>query len=140
MGLETINKIPGKKDINGQFKPAGNLKNTLKAFKKIYKHGTYTFGDLTAECLNLGNDPDWTDALKAYALDGAGDKIKACVIEAMTHQTDGRDDPIPVAINWHQSADKKVDIAQDPSGFTIDIYGYPQPPSSALGERRQNRT
>jgi hypothetical protein len=49
MGMLTIGRIPGQKDINGQFKPAANLHATLAHFKNIYKHGTYTFGDLTAK-------------------------------------------------------------------------------------------
>jgi hypothetical protein len=144
MGMLTIGRIPGKNDINGQFKPAANLRATHAHFKNIYKHGTYTFGDLTALCLNLGNDPDWTEALKAYD-DGtpgkpsAADTIKDCVIKAMTHQTNGHDDPLPVVINWHDATDNKVDVSQNSTGFTIDIYGYPQPPSSALAERRQNK-
>jgi hypothetical protein len=143
MGMMTIGKIPGKKDINGQFTPA-DLKNTLKFFKKIYKNGTYTFGDLTAECLGLGNDPDWIDALKAYNDGGPGkpsaaDQIRDCVIAAMNHKKDsGDDDPLPIVITWHQSTSKRVDILKNtPGGFSIDIYGYPEPPASALGERRQ---
>src|SRR4051794_10638871 len=110
MGMLTIGRIPGQKDINGQFKPAANLHATLAHFKKIYKNGTYTFGDLTAACLNLGNDQDWTDALKAYHDGGPGKKsaadiIKDCVIEAMKHQTNGKDEPLPVVITWYDLVD-----------------------------------
>lgn len=137
MSRETLAKLPGKHDIDGQFKPA-NIHRTQALFKKLYKNGTYTFGTLTAAYNNYPvGSPEydtWMKDADSYP-PKARDPIKDCIIEAMT----GKDAPVPVVITWTQSNDRDVKVSRDASGFTIEIIGYAAPPTSALAERRDKK-
>jgi hypothetical protein len=139
MSRETLLKIPGRKDIDDQFK-SGNIHRTQGLLKALLKsgNGNYKFGALTAAYNNWPpGSPDYVTWMKdadSYPPE-ARDPIKNCIIEAMT----GKDAPIPVMITWTQSADRDVKVSQGPSGYTIEIIGYPAPPNSGLDERGEKK-
>lgn len=135
MPLDTIRKLPGKKDINDQFTKA-NIHKTLAFFRKIERNGSYDFGGLTAAFYSLAGNSGWMNEVNLYPRD-AQDKIKNCIIQALTHKdADGKDDPIPLTLQW-VAGDADVKCTYDPSGpsYTIDISGYPPPMTEALADR-----
>jgi hypothetical protein len=145
MGLLTIAGLPGQHDINGQFKVGANIHRTLALFKRLYNAGTYPFGALTAAYNNYVPGSieynTWMQDAGTYPT-AAQDKIKNCIIQALTHKDQhGNDDPIPVTINWSQGSPSDVKCTFHPSGpsYTIEIIGYPAPPQSLLAERREKK-
>jgi hypothetical protein len=139
MSRETVISIPSKNDIDGQFKSA-NIGRTLTLFRQIFKDGTYQFGELTAL---YNNYQPGSEDYKNWMKD-AGDyptyaqtTIKNIIIEALT----AKGAPIPVTISWTESTDKAVKVSYDADAplYTIQIFGYPQPPNSMLAERRQKK-
>jgi len=134
MALVTIAQLPGKKDINNQFTVA-NLRKTLAYYNSIKQaNGDYAFGELTNKWYNAGSQ--WMADVKLYPPD-AQDEIKRHLIQALTHKgTDGKDDPIAVAFKW-SDGEKAVNCSYNPSvpSYTIEIVGYPSPPTSLLTER-----
>ena len=144
MGLLTLARLPGRRDINGQFKSA-NIHRTLALFKRLYNAGNYQFGALTAAYNNYlpgSSEYDtWMQDAGTYPQD-AQDKIKNCIIQALTNKgKDGRDDPIQVTITWSPGSPNDVTCTFDPSVpcYAIEIIGYPSPPDSALAERREKK-
>ena len=144
MGLLTIAGLPGRRDINGQFNSA-NIRRTLGLFKGLYNAGNYQFGALTAAYNNYvpGSSEynTWMQDAGTYP-QSAQDKIKNCIIQALTHKDQhGHDDPIKVTIKWSQGSPNDVTCTFDPSVpcYTIDIIGFPSPPDSALSERREKK-
>jgi hypothetical protein len=137
MPLDTIRKLPGVKDINDQFTKA-NIHKTLAFFRKIERNGSYAFGGLTAAFYNLSGNSGWMNEVKLYPVD-AQDKIKNCIIQALTHKdASGKDDPIPLVLNW-VAGESGVTCTYDPSGpsYTIDIGGLPPPMTAALSDRTE---
>jgi hypothetical protein len=131
MAMESVGRIPGKKDINDQFS-RGNIKKTLDYYNSIKgKDGDYEFGALTNKWYQAGNQ--WMNDVKLYPED-IRDQIKQYVIEALTNQTDGKPDPIPFLLKWSPGEEKKVNRIYDP--YTIEIVGCIEPPASALYERK----
>jgi hypothetical protein len=144
MGLLTIAGLPGRRDINGQFKSA-NVHRTLALFKRLYNAGNYQFGALTAAYNNYvpgSSEYDtWMQDAGTYP-PAAQDKIKNCIIQALTHKDKhGNDDPIQVTITWSPGSPNDVTCTFDPSvpSYAIQIIGYPSPPDSALAERREKK-
>jgi hypothetical protein len=135
MALDTVAKLPGKKDINNQFTVA-NLHKTLDYYNSIKQtNGDYTFGELTNKWYKAG--AQWMTDVKLYPTD-AQEQIKQCIIKALTNKDkDGNDHPIPVTLKW-SDGNKAVNCTYDPSppSYTIEIIGYPQPPASLLAQRR----
>jgi hypothetical protein len=132
MTLESVGKLPGKKDINNQFSRE-NIKKTLELYNSVKgKNGDYPFGILTDKWYQAGNQ--WMDDVKHYP-QAVQDEIKKYVIEALTNQTNGHDDPIPFLITWKPGDQKSVKRTYDP--FTIEITGCLEPPSSAAYERKK---
>jgi hypothetical protein len=142
MGLDTIGQLPGKKDINNQFTVGPNIHKALACFKRIQKNGTYEFGALTACFYDLppGEQQSWMDEVKIYPAD-AQDAIKNCIIKALTNQTNGKDDPIPLTMTWSGGSTNEVKCTYNPSppSYTIEIIGYPPPMASALAERKKKK-
>ena len=133
MPLESVGRLPGKKDINGQFS-RGNIKKTLEYYNSIKnQNGDYEFGALTDVWYTAG--AQWMSDVKLYP-QPIRDQIKKYIIEALTNQTDGKDDPIAVTFKW-SDGNKAVNCSYDPSvpSYTIEIVGYPSPPASLLAER-----
>jgi hypothetical protein len=131
MGLESVGKLPGKKDINNQFSRE-NIKKTLEYYNSIKgANGDYEFGALTNKWYQAGNQ--WMSDARLYP-QPIRDQIKQYVIEALTNQTDGNPDPIPFLIKWSTGEEKKVNRTYDP--YTIEIVGCLEPPGSALYERK----
>lgn len=146
MGRLTVGGLPGQRDINGQFLGA-NIHRTLALFKKIYKNGNYQFGALTAAYNNYlpgsGEYDTWMQDAALYPAD-AQDKIKNCLVQALTHKgSDGKDDPIAVTITWSKGSPNDVKCTFHPTplppSYTIEIIGYPGPPQSLLAERREKK-
>jgi len=142
MGLRTIGQLPGKKDINNQFTVGANIHKALACFKRIQNNGTYDFGALTACFYNLppGEQQSWMNEVKIYPV-AAQDAIKNCIIKALTNQTNGRDDPIPLTMIWSGGSpnDVKCTYTPSPPSYTIEIIGYPSPMASARAERRKKK-
>jgi hypothetical protein len=133
MPKATIGKLPGIKDINDQFSRA-NIQTTLEYYKGLKTaDGDYQFGELTDKWYKAG--AQWLADVKIYPED-VQKEIKGYIVEALTNQTDGKDDPIPLTLKW-SDGDKAVKRSYDP--YTIEIIGYPAPPSSALTERREKQ-
>ena len=131
MSLESVGKLPGKKDINNQF-GRENIKKTLEYYNSIKnQNGDYEFGALTDIWYKAG--AQWMADVKLYP-QPIRDEIKKYVIEALTNQTNGHDDPIPFLITWTTGDKKAVNRTYDP--FTIEIVGCVEPPGSALYERK----
>ena len=140
MSLLTIAALPGRRDINGQFKSA-NIHRTLGLFKMLYNAGNYQFGALTAAYNNYVPGSieynTWMQDAGTYP-QVAQDKIKNCIIKALTNKDkNGQDDPIKVTITWTPGSPNDVTCTFDPSVpcYAIEIIGYPSPPDSALNER-----
>ena len=140
MSRMTLAKLPGRKDIDGQFKPA-NIQKTLREFRSIFKNGSYAFGELTAKYngwpVNSQEYKDWMKDAGNYP-DYAKTTIKNIIIEAMT----GQDGPTEVSITWTPSATKAVQVSFDPVVplYTIEIIGLPSPPASLLaGRKKKNK-
>ena len=132
MPLESVGRLPGKKDINGQFSRE-NIKKTLEHYRSLKNEkGDYEFGALTDACYQAG--PQWRSDVKLYP-QAIRDQIRKYVIEALTHQTDGKDDPIPFSITWKAGEEKAVNLIKDP--YTIEIVGCLEPPGSSLYERKK---
>lgn len=131
MSMESVGRLPGKKDINNQFSRA-NIKKTLEYYKSIKTNGDYEFGALTNKWYDAG--PQWMSDVKLYPKP-IRDEIKKHVIAALTNQTDGQDDPIPFTITWTPGDEKKVNLTYDP--YTIEIVGCLEPPGSPLYERKK---
>jgi hypothetical protein len=132
MAMESVGKLPGKKDINNQFSRE-NIKKTLEYYNSIKNKadGDYTFGALTDKWYKAG--PQWMTDVKLYPQD-IRDEIKKYIIEALTNETDGQPDPIPFLLKWSAGEEKKVNRTFDP--FTIEIVGCIEPPASAVYERK----
>jgi hypothetical protein len=131
MAMESVGRIPGKKDINNQFSRE-NIKKTLDYYNSIKgQNGDYEFGALTNKWYQAGNQ--WMNDVKLYPPD-IRDQIKQYVIEALTNQTDGKPDPIPFLLKWSPGEEKKINRTYDP--YTIEIVGCAEPPASALYERK----
>jgi hypothetical protein len=131
MPLESVGRLPGKKDINGQFS-RGNIKKTLEYYNSIKnQNGDYEFGALTDVWYTAG--AQWMSDVKLYP-QPIRDQIKKYIIEALTNQTDGKDDPIPFQITWKAGEEKAVNRTYDP--YTIEIVGCLEPPASSLYERK----
>jgi hypothetical protein len=132
MAMVTVGRLPGKKDINNQFSRA-SVKRSLEYYNSIKDpNGDYPFGALTNKWYN---NPQWMKDVAVYPED-VQKQIKGYVIEALTNKTNGKDDPIPFLITWTENGDiQSVTRTYDP--FTIEICGYPAPPTSALDERKQ---
>src|SRR5260370_41719314 len=101
MGLLTLARLPGRRDINGQFKSA-NIHRTLALFKRLYSAGNYQFGALPAAYNNYlpgSSEYDtWMQDAGLYPTD-AQHKVKNLIIHAVTNKgKDGKDDPIKVTI------------------------------------------
>lgn len=144
MGLLTVGGLPGRRDINGQFDHA-NIHRTLALFKRLYQGGNYQFGALTAAYNNYtpgsGEYDTWMQDAGLYPQD-AQDKIKNCIVQALTHKDkDGKDDPIQVTITWSEGNPNDVKVTFNPSvpSYAIEIIGYPSPPTSHLAERREKK-
>lgn len=132
MAMESVGRLPGKKDINNQFSRE-NIKKTLEYYNSIKaKNGDYEFGTLTNKWYQAGNQ--WMSDVKLYPQD-IRDQIKQYVIEALTNETNGQPDPIPFLLKWSAGEEKKVNRTYDP--FTIEIVGCLEPPGSAIYERKQ---
>jgi hypothetical protein len=132
MSLESVGKLPGKKDINNQF-GRENIKKTLEYYNSIKsKDGDYEFGSLTNKWYAAGNQ--WMNDVKLYP-QPIRDQIKKYVIAALTNQTNGQDDPIPFLITWKAGDEKAVNLTYDP--YTIEIVGCIEPPGSAAYERKK---
>ena len=137
MSRMTLFKIPGRKDIDGQFKPS-NIHKTKTDFNSIFKNGTYEFGALTAKYNGWAKgSPEynaWMQDAGSYPT-YAKTTIKNIVIEAMTAQ----DGPTQVSITWTPSATKAVQVSYDPVVplYTIEIIGLPAPAVSLLADRKK---
>jgi hypothetical protein len=131
MPLESVGRLPGKKDINNQFSRE-NIKKTLEHYNSIKTpNGDYPFGALTDKWYQAGNQ--WMSDVKLYP-QPIRDQIKKYVIAALTNQTNGKDDPIPFLITWKAGEEKAVNLTYDP--YTIEIVGCLEPPGSGLYERK----
>jgi hypothetical protein len=139
MALETIAQLPGKKDINDQFTAGPNIHKALACFKKIQRNGTYEFGTLTACFYNFpkGEEQTWLQETKIYP-QAIRDDITKYIVEALTHQTGGKDDPIPFTMIWTGGSPQEVKRTYDP--YTIEIIGCPPPLALALAERRERKS
>jgi hypothetical protein len=132
MGLESVARLPGKKDINSQFSRE-NIAKSLEYYKSIMtKNGDYEFGALTDKWFAAG--PQWMSDVKLYP-QPIRDQIKKYIVAALTNQTDGKDDPIPFLITWKPGDEKAVNLSYDP--YTIEIVGCLEPPGSGLYERKK---
>jgi hypothetical protein len=137
MSRQTVANLPGRKDIDGQFKRA-NIQKTLRDFKDIFKNGSYEFGMLTAKYNGWAPDSpeykNWIDGSGKYP-EYAKTTIKNIIIEAMT----GKDGPAEVSITWTASAQKAVQVSYDPviPLYTIEIIGLPSPPATSIGSRKK---
>jgi hypothetical protein len=133
MAMESVGKLPGKRDINNQFSRE-NIKQTLVYYKSISnpKDGDYEFGALTNKWYQAGNQ--WMNDVKLYP-QPIRDQIKKYVIAALNNKTNGEDDPIPFLITWKPGDEKAVNLTYDP--YTIEIVGCVEPPGSALYERKK---
>jgi hypothetical protein len=133
MAMESVGKLPGKKDINNQFSRE-NIATTLEYYNSIKdkQNGDYTFGELTNKWYKAG--AQWMSDVKLYP-QPIRDQIKKYVIEALTNETNGQPDPIPFLLKWSPGEEKKVNRTFDP--FTIEIVGCLEPPGSALYERKK---
>ena len=140
----TIDSIPSRNDINGQFKPA-NIHRTLGELNSILRNGTYKFGELTAKYNGyVPGSPDYDNWMHDAGLypEYVKATITNIIIEAMTNKGPGGPIPIQVSFTWTPSADEKaVKVSYDASvpSFMIEIIGYQEPPSSALAERRAKK-
>jgi hypothetical protein len=127
-----IHDLIDKGQINAQFQPGTNIHKTLALFKRLYNNGTYQFGTLTAAYNDWppGSEKyeSWIGEVNQFYDQGAQDKIKACIIEALTHRKNGTEDPLQVKINW-ASGPKDVTSSYDPAThtYTINITGYKEP-------------
>jgi hypothetical protein len=133
MPLESVGRLPGKKDINNQFSRE-NIKTTLEHYNSIKNKGDgdYTFGALTDKWYQAGNQ--WMSDVKLYP-QPIRDQIKQYIIEALTNETDGNPDPIPFTLKWSPGEEKKVNRTYDP--YTIEVVGCLEPPGSSLYERKK---
>jgi hypothetical protein len=132
MPLESVGRLPGKKDINGQFSRE-NIKKTLEYYNSIKgPNGDYEFGALTDVWYQAG--AQWLSDVKLYP-QPIRDQIRKYIIEALTNQRDGKDDPIPFQITWKAGDEKAVNRTYDP--YTIEIVGCLEPPASSLYERKK---
>lgn len=132
MAMESVGKLPGKKDINYQFSRE-NIKKTLDYYNSIKgQNGDYEFGALTNKWYEAGNQ--WMNDVKLYP-QPIRDQIKQYIIEALTNQTDGKPDPIPFLFTWKPGEEKGVNRTYDP--YTIEIVGCIEPPGSPLYERKK---
>src|SRR5215218_7985412 len=105
MAMESVGRLPGKKDINNQFS-RGNIHKTLEYYNSIKNpDGDYQFGALTDVWYKAG--AQWMSDVKHYP-EPIRDQIKKYVIEALTNQTNGKADPIPFLITWKAGEDKAV--------------------------------
>jgi hypothetical protein len=130
--MESVGKLPGKKDINSQFSRE-NIATTLEYYNSVkdQTNGDYTFGELTNKWYKAG--AQWMSDVKLYP-QPIRDQIKKYVIAALTNQTNGKDDPIPFLITWKPGDEKAVNLTYDP--YTIEIVGCIEPPASAAYERK----
>ena len=132
MGALRHDLLPTKGQINDQFLPGNNIRKTLALFKRLYKNGTYQFGTLTAAYNGWApGSPEydaWLKDVNDNYDSGAQDKIKTCIIEALTHLKNGSDDPLQVKFNW-VSGPKNITSSFDPQTniYTITITGYKEP-------------
>jgi hypothetical protein len=132
MAMESVGKLPGKKDINYQFSRE-NIKKTLDYYNTVKtKDGDYEFGALTNKWYQAGNH--WMNDVKLYP-QPIRDQIKKYVIAALTNITDGKPDPIPFLVTWKPGEEKGVNLSYDP--YTIEIVGCIEPPGSPLYERKK---
>lgn len=131
MAMESVGRLPGKKDINGQFS-RGNIKKTLEYYNSIKKpDGDYEFGALTDVWYKAG--AQWMSDVKHYP-EPIRNQIKKYIIEALTNQTNGNADPIPFQITWKAGEEKAVNRTYDP--YMIEIVGCLEPPASSIYERK----
>ncbi len=132
MGALRHDLLPSPGQINAQFLPGTNIHKTLALFKRLYKSGTYQFGTLTAAYNGWAPGTkeynDWINDVNKYYDQGAQDKIKACVIDALNHLKNGAEDPLQVKFNWSDGP-KNVTSSFDPQTniYTISITGYKPP-------------
>lgn len=118
-------KLPTQEQINAQFKP-GEIHKSLAYYLKIKKqNGSYQFGDITQQW--YGANSTWMQDVNKYDA-GAQEKIVGYIVDFLKHETNGKPDPTPFNITWASATDMRSITV---SGTTIQIVGYPAPPTDA---------
>jgi hypothetical protein len=114
-------KLPTQEQINKQF-THGEIHKSLAYYNDIKKKdGDYTFGDLTQQW--YGANSTWMNDVNKYDAD-AQKQIMDYIKGFLNHQPG----PTPFNITW---ANGSPSITLSPSGTTIQIVGYPIPPTDA---------
>ena len=118
MSLLTRAKLPTQEQINKQF-THGNIHKSLEFYNKIKKNGGYQFGALTEQW--YGANAEWMNDVNEYDAP-AQQKIIGYIVGFLT----SKPDPTPFTIAWNDGP-KSISL----SGNTIEIVGYPKPPTEA---------
>lgn len=109
-------KLPTQEQINAQF-TGGKIHQSVAFYNKIkHSNGQYQFGDLTQ--LWYGPNSTWMNDVNKYNAK-AQEKIMGYIVDFLKVAT-------PFNITW---ADGPQSITL--SGTTIQIVGYPKPPTDA---------
>ncbi len=126
MSLLTRDKLPTQEQINKQF-THGNIDSSLAYYNRIKRQGgDYQFGALTEQW--YGANADWmNDADRSYDA-SAQQQIVGYIVAFLTSQPH----PTPFTIAWSDGP-KSISL----SGTTIEIVGYPAPPTEA--ERKNKK-
>jgi hypothetical protein len=123
MSLLVHAKLPTQESINDQF-THGNIHKSLAYYNRIKRpNGEYQFGDLTVQW--YGANPDWMNEVNTYDAT-AQQQIIGYIVGFLNHKTNGNPDPTPFTIVWSEG---KKSITR--TANTIEIVGYPQPPTAA---------
>jgi len=123
MSLLVHAKLPTQESINDQF-THGNIHKSLAYYNRIKRpNGEYQFGDLTVQW--YGANSDWMKEVNTYDAT-ARQQIIGYIVGLLTHKTNGNPDPTPFTIVW---SDGPKSISR--TANTIEIVGYPQPPTAA---------
>ena len=119
MSLLTRAKLPTQEQINKQF-THGNIDKSLAYYNRIKRHtGDYQFGALTEQW--YGANAEWMNDVNEYDAP-AQQKIIGYIVGFLT----GTPHPTPFTIVWNDGP-KSISL----SGNTIEIVGYPKPPTEA---------
>jgi hypothetical protein len=120
MGFLTHAKLPTQEAINAQF-THGKIDKSLAYYNKIKRQGgDYQLGALTEQW--YGANTEWQDDI-AHEYDApAQQQIVGYIVGFLTSQPH----PTPFTIVWNDGP-KSISL----SGNTIEIVGYPKPPSEA---------
>ena len=125
MSFLTRDKLPTQEQINKQF-THGNIDKSLAYYNRIKRQGgDYQFGALTEQW--YGANADWMRDVNEYDAP-AQQQIIGYIVGFLTSQPH----PTPFTIVWNDGP-KSISL----SGNTIEIVGYPKPPTEA---ERKNKT